>query len=140
MQRKVIQIGTYTADWSARGKIRVQIEIEIRKDRQGRDELSICSTAQGTGGHYSGGQAKYELRAVTDFAEGWDAIKVGQLLAIWDQWHLNGLRAECEHQRARGERWTTHPSAVCPDCGYSLGSAWLYEPLPDDVVAFIESL
>lgn len=37
-----------------------------------------------------------------------------------------------------------HPEGVlckpCPTCGYGYGTAWLYEPLPDDVVAFIHAL
>jgi hypothetical protein len=38
-----------------------------------------------------------------------------------------------------GETWTTHPSAVCPDCEYRLGSAWLYEALPDDILDQIDA-
>jgi len=55
-------------------------------------------------------------------------------------YHLNDLHAECEHQEARGETYKTHPSAVCPDCGYKLGSAWLRRELPVDVVAWAEGL
>jgi hypothetical protein len=55
-------------------------------------------------------------------------------------WHLNDMHAECEHQEARGETWTTHPSAVCPDCGYKLGSAWRKRELPADVLATVEAL
>ncbi len=31
----------------------------------------------------------------------------------------------------------SHP---CPVCGYKYGSAWLYEPLPQDVIDFIQPL
>ena len=31
----------------------------------------------------------------------------------------------------------SHP---CPSCGYKYGSAWLYEPLPQDVISFIGEL
>lgn len=57
------------------------------------------------------------------------------LVELWDRWHLNGMRAGCEHQRARGWTWETHPSAACPECGYRFGSAWLFEELPGDFVA-----
>lgn len=50
------------------------------------------------------------------------------------RWHLNDMKAECEHQEARGETWTKNPGAVCPDCGYKLGSRWLARELPDEVV------
>lgn len=37
-----------------------------------------------------------------------------------------------------------HPEGIltkpCETCGYKYGSAWVYEPLPDDVVSFLESL
>lgn len=56
------------------------------------------------------------------------------------RWHLNDMRAECKHQEARGETWTTHPSAVCPDCGYKLGSQWLRRRLPKKVIAWVKSL
>lgn len=54
------------------------------------------------------------------------------------KWHLNNMRAECEHQEARGETYTTHPDARCPDCGYKLGSAWKARKLPDEVVKWVK--
>ena len=60
--------------------------------------------------------------------------------APYMRWHLNDLRAECEHQEARGETWATHPSAECPDCCYKLGSAWKTRELPAEVVAWAEGL
>jgi len=56
------------------------------------------------------------------------------------RWHLNDMHAECVHQEARGETYQTHPGAVCPDCGYKLGSAWTKRDLPSDVVAWAESV
>ena len=35
-----------------------------------------------------------------NFAKGWDRTKTFQLLEIWDEHHLNDLKAGCEHQRA----------------------------------------
>ena len=55
------------------------------------------------------------------------------------KWHLNDMHAECEHQQARGETYQTHPGAVCPDCGYKLGSAWTKRELPADVVKWAET-
>lgn len=57
------------------------------------------------------------------------------LVELWDRWHLNDMRAECEHQRALGWTYQTHPAAECPECGYRLGTAWLYEELPGDFLA-----
>lgn len=55
-------------------------------------------------------------------------------IAHWLPYHLNDMKAECIHQEARGESWTTHPLAECPDCGYKLGSAWQRRELPADIV------
>jgi len=55
-------------------------------------------------------------------------------------YHLNDLHAECEHQQARDETWQTRPNAVCPDCGYKLGSAWLKRDLPPEIVKLAEGV
>jgi len=73
-------------------------------------------------------------------AKGWSQQLVREFWNAWDRWHLNDMKAECEHQSQRGETWETHPNAVCPDCGYSLGSAWLKEVVPQSVLEFFKSL
>ncbi len=62
------------------------------------------------------------------------------MVSPYFKWHLNDMHAECTHQEARGETYATHPDAMCPDCGYKLGSAWLKRDLPADVLAWFESL
>jgi hypothetical protein len=81
-----------------------------------------------------------EPKQIAKFAEGWNQETWFKFLDIWHRWHLNDMKAECEHQRQRGETWETHPSATCPDCGYVLGSAWLREEVPADVIEFLQSL
>jgi hypothetical protein len=71
------------------------------------------------------------------------------LVALWDQWHLNDMRAGCKHQEARyratpSERPTYTNgytgtagdtlSGPCSECGYKYGTAWLFEPLPVDIL------
>jgi len=111
-----------------------------------------------------------------EFAPGWNAEAVEKLLATWDRWHLNNMRAGCEHQRAEkwNERpidpskpldvygkhcgpngpttwnmltWVTrkdHPKGLmcepCPTCGYKHGTAWLHEPVPDEVLSYLGGL
>lgn len=98
------------------------------------------------------------------------------LFGIWKRWHLNGMKAGCEHQRAA--RWDKlpidptkpldsygkhcgpdgamtwnmrvwvnpkeHPQGLlgvpCPTCGYKYGTAWLYEPIPANVMEVIQKL
>lgn len=138
----------------------------------------------------AGGQNLDDLRKVrTD--------RAARIAAIWDRWHLNGLRAGCAHQSEtwtctndldhdareaarrigvpdaaipparpcgtlngwpevkrldlrypkRGDsciacgraRWD-EPSDHCPVSGYRYGSAWLYEPVPADVLAELRHL
>lgn len=52
------------------------------------------------------------------------------------KWHLNGMRAGCAHQQADIKY---EIGAVCEFCGYKYGSAWLYEPLPADVIGWAKT-
>ena len=62
------------------------------------------------------------------------------LRAMWKRWHLNGMRSACEHQRELGQTYKSHPDAKCDTCGYALGSAWLHEALPAEVLKEIETM
>lgn len=81
-----------------------------------------------------------------NFADGWSSRVWLDLLDVWKRWHLNGLRSECEHQRALGWKYDTHrdPDAdaglPCPTCGYRIGSAWRREDVPADVLDFLRNL
>ena len=70
----------------------------------------------------------------------WNAEMLNKLAQIWNEYHLNYMQAACEHQRALGWTWETHPSAVCPTCGYKLGHSWLRMEVPADVIEWLESL
>lgn len=35
----------------------------------------------------------------TEYAPGWDSDKVARFREVWERWHLNSMRAGCEHQR-----------------------------------------
>ena len=116
---------------------RVYITTEIRDTDRGR-ELSVvghvvpkyCRKDSNAG---SFGQIVMEDDALPRTPLG------NHIRSVWERWHLNTMRAECEHQRARGETYASHSGAVCPDCGYRLGRSWLTEPLPDDIIADVES-
>lgn len=83
---------------------RVDIEITI-EDRNGKGlELSI------SGSEYSGATAASQRREesfgqITETARRVTESKlsrgqIDRLCDIWDRWHLNGMQAGCEHQRA----------------------------------------
>lgn len=58
------------------------------------------------------GQIYANLSAsVTEFADGWDRDKLDYFVTVWKRWHLNDMKAGCEHQRAMGwENKTIDPS------------------------------
>lgn len=55
----------------------------------------------------SAGQITLDPHAFTSFAPKWDAAQVQTLATIWKRWHLNDMRAGCEHQRTEG--WDQRP-------------------------------
>ncbi len=89
-----------------------------------------------------------------------------KLLDIWDRWHLNDLKAGTSRQRKiieehedeakynKFDKFLDRPVAILEDHdaqpdtetsgfgkdGYKYGSQWLYEPLPDDVIEFVEEI
>jgi hypothetical protein len=80
------------------------------------------------------GQIDMSAWNITKYAPGWNEIEEKHLRAIWRRWHLNDMRAECEHQRDRGETWKTHPGAACSECGWKLGHGLKVEPVPPKVL------
>lgn len=101
------------------------------------------------------------------FTAGWNRAKWYKFLEYWHDWHLNDMRSGCEHQRAMGWTYEDHHGVyepdtkiiideydtgeqimkfnkykgeACPICGYSIGSAWLKEEVPQEVIDFLFSL
>jgi len=70
----------------------------------------------------------------------WTRPMLSRFLKAWDTYHLNDMQAACEHQRALGWTWATHPEAPCLTCGYKLGTEWKRMEVPADVIAFLSSL
>lgn len=150
------------------GKKSADIEIRLVDGR-----LSICGTC------YTGKELFKSERNLISCGQCVDECSdliPEQLAEAWKRWHLNDMRAGCEHQRA--EKWeerpidpskplnsygkhfdgqqsdswnmlscvpyNKHPEGLlgkpCPVCGYKYGTAWLKEELPQDVIAYLESL
>lgn len=64
---------------------------------------------------------------------------VRKLLYVWDQWSGNAHRRGCEHQHRLGWRGDVGMGRPCPFCGHRYDSGPRYEPLPYDVVEFVET-
>lgn len=71
--------------------------------RDGRLSISGVIGAKRNGdASGSSGQCADEIRGAefVTRAAGWDEETVARFLGVWDKWHLNDMRAGCEHQRA----------------------------------------
>lgn len=195
--QKIVYLGDLKA---RRGRNPVFCKIEFKDDH-----LSVTGVIAPTrnGDCESCGQIEMSLQLdnFVSFAPGWNADLVAQFLETWRHWHLNDLRAGCEHQRAAGwklcpghypsdedkksavrptcsgamEPWASHLfdeatiakaktmleaagynvykaqreryhcredklSQPCPVCGYKMGTAWLFEAVPEDVLTFLSHL
>lgn len=101
------------------------------------ERLSIV----GVEGPYSNGNARggcgQNRDALTGrhvLMSGWSEPMVAKLAEIWERWHLNDMRAGCEHQRDAGWSARDMVGVACEVCGYRFGSAWLHEDVPAEVL------
>lgn len=87
----------------------------------------------------AGGQNRDDL-ARCEPVEPFTRAQLDRLTEVWERWHLNDMRAGCEHQRELGWKATRtgdpddKVGKPCPTCGYRYGSAWLFEPVPVSVI------
>lgn len=134
--------------------------VEIRwQDRNGGMELSLS----GVEGPMRSGNCKGSCGQIVDhlqidrYASGWDRSTVTRLVEVWDRWHLNRMRAGTPAQQrfleAHRDEYPGYPishydwakaaltrAGLQPDDGYSYGSKWLSEEVPDDVVQWLHDL
>jgi hypothetical protein len=92
----------------------------------------------------------YESFAIDTFCDGWNSETLTKFVDVWKHWHLNDMRAGCEHQRDTGIAnisFKNHPDGLngligkpCPVCGYEYGSKWLHEDVPQDILYFLNAL
>lgn len=73
----------------------------------------------------------------------------GRLKDTWRRWHRNDLNPGTPAQTAAIRTLNLPYDEACayltsinlnPDNGYSYGSKWLYEPVPEDVLAYLKNL
>ena len=113
------------------------VEIVYKNDRLSLH--GVIGPTRGGNCRGSAGQCQDEIRKGVPKAP-WAKEMVDKLCDIWDHWHLNDMRAGCEHQRALGWKGESYIGKPCPVCGYKYGTAWLKEEVPDDVIKWLESL
>ena len=96
---KVLYIGRQMVDGRAE---RVYIRVEFAAG-----ELSLTGVVgPRKNGNCAGGCGQIILSDAPlcdgGFAPGWSIPSVRKLRGVWERWHLNHMRPECEHQRAAG--------------------------------------
>ena len=167
-RKKTVVIGSIKPGiYYRKERAQVEITIEIREKAINRRDVHLRDVAWGEGLRITGqvgtshsllesGQVKSTIIKHLRNAE-FDTLLVSReelehLLNVWNRWHLNDMRAGCAHQNELLP-WACELLGVghsydelikmpdfqkCPRCGYNYGSAWLYEPLPEEVVNFLE--
>ena len=94
-------------NYVGRTEDRMRVYVTITLDEtEGRLSISGLGYSKGQREAVSSGQIRDMVGEVVDFTgSSFTPADRDSLLAIWERWHLNDMRAECEHQRAAG--WDT---------------------------------
>ena len=131
-----------------------QIKVELRTKNDGQYVLSMQGQIGGRNG--SSGQCYEEIMDTYNKAPKQKQFELLQkICAVWERWHLNDLRAGTPRQMAALRELKKSQGKIgdydaqlkylesrnlVEDNGYKYGSAWLFEPLPQDVLNFIQKL
>jgi hypothetical protein len=147
------------------GKVVLEVELtkmQEYKDRRNWEDLCRVNPEEAIeftiSGHYRGGCGQiYDSIPQMEWKELMIPQKtLDQLLDVWRNYHLNGMKSgtriqseflqfakSCPHLK-----WNDHYDMCCHllrqhslliDRGYQYGHAWLYAPLPKEVIQFIQS-
>jgi hypothetical protein len=94
---KTVKIGTIPYGQRT-APLTVEIEYGNKLNPTHKPSLSF-SGHYGYGNSGGWGQIIDELANIKNYAPGWNRAKVKKLRETWQKWHMNGSRADCEHQR-----------------------------------------
>lgn len=145
-----LRVGDLAGDLAARGFQTVDHE----PCPPGTLTLSACRSIldlskRGDNRYISSGAGSYADSIGTEvwWEKGWNRDRFTHLAEIADRWHLNTMRAGCAHQEVvyETDRYGRRVPSLdltppCPETGYRYGSAWLVEPLPEDVLTFLAEI
>jgi hypothetical protein len=156
VENKMIKVINPITKRTYRGRAyRVFIKIEFENGR-----LSIT----GVGGPLpsgnclgSAGQIIMDLRTEGHkdwkYMKGWTPAKMTKLLDIWDEWHLNDMKAGTPAQEAFIKEWkktnkydytvaceALKEVGLYEDNGYKYGTGWLKVEVPQDVIDWLFNL
>lgn len=83
--------------WNEEGKVCIDVKLEYKEGKGLR--LSICGDVTNRRGTMIQAGQMNPIIGITKYADGWNEERVNELNGIWNRWHLNDMRAGCEHQR-----------------------------------------
>lgn len=152
--KKVVRIGTGKT-WGGR-TYSIFCKIEMK---EGRLSISGVEGPLASGNALGAcGQIDIHLRdnqrSIT-LAPGWTRGMLTCFFDVWKRWHLNDMKAGTPAQQAELEKhkfpgyplsyytWACEvleAASLQPDNGYSYGSKWLKEEVPETTIAFLRSL
>jgi hypothetical protein len=159
--RKVVRIGTARPTWTQKEfSVFCCIESDgTRLSITGVEGPMSSGNAWGSCGQIVDTIREHIAARALELAPGWSYAKLGYFLQIWDRWHLNDMRAGTPEQMQHLEgikaefpgypvshyEWAKERLAEAglqpdPETGYSYGSAWLKEDVPEDVLEFLKGL
>ena len=96
--KKVVRIGTFRTWGGKQGSTFCEISyIDGKLSISGVEGPLKSGNCLG-----SCGQIQDDI-VIKDFAPGWNQQMLDEFINVWNKWHLNDMRAGCEHQRA--EKW-----------------------------------
>lgn len=109
---KIVRVGSSVVNYNGRERSAdVFCEIEYRFD--GRLSITGVEGPLRNGDSLGAfGQIVTSDWNLVTYAPGWDAERVAEFRRIWERWHLNDMRAGCEHQRANWPDPTTKVEIV----------------------------
>lgn len=77
-------------------KAQIFVKVEYMEGR-----LSLMGVEGPTRGGNAISCGQIGVKSIDGLSKGWTPEMVATLVTIWDRWHLNDMRAGCEHQRAQ---------------------------------------
>ena len=84
------------------GKLYAQVHIQINYNANKLSLSGVVGALPSGDCRGNCGQINRYLSEMTNLHDGWTRPMVNQLVQYWDRWHLNDMRAACEHQRELG--------------------------------------
>jgi hypothetical protein len=149
MPATTLDLGKVDYNRSGRRINAVDLRIELKESSRG-------PVFSASGGFWNGQHTDYTscgqvLEEIASFFKG--SKRVQRIVEIWREYHLNDMNAGTIRQEAELAKHTppsggSHYDWACEtlmaagiyeDNGYKYGTAWLYRPIPDEILAEIKS-